>query len=337
MKKRKASSVASFEIEGFKKYFFWTLVLILIVLSFFILRPYIMALVSAFILAYLVKPIYNRLEKRVGKSSAAFFSVLFVVLIIILPLGLLLLSVIQQAHGYFSGGGLQSAFEKISSSSFFEKYNLDYSEAYSQISSTVTVYLKSAAMTIPTFLLMALITLFAMYYILKEWDGLVKSLKKFIPFGDREKVGAEISQITNVIVYGTLLLALLEGVVAAIGFYLLGMEYFLLLAVLVFFFAFIPAIGPAIVWIPLAIYYFLIQDSFMVLGVLAIGLILSIVIDTIIRAKALGSKTRIHPLIMLIGLLGGIAVFGVFGFIIGPLILAYTIEILEEAVKHRGS
>ena len=103
---------------------------------------------------------------------------------------------------------------------------------------------------------------------------------------------------------------------------------------IIFFLAFIPGLGPTIVWAPMAIYYLIVKDYSTMIGVIITGLVLSSFIDTIFRSKILGKRTNLNPFIMLIGILGGIAVFGIFGFIVGPIILIYTIKLLEEALQH---
>ena len=106
-----------------------------------------------------------------------------------------------------------------------------------------------------------------------------------------------------------------------------------LLLFLSFFLAFIPGLGSAIVWVPLAIYYLFFENWFTFIGVVVTGVILSVFVDTILRTKLLGKKSNINPYIMLIGILGGISLFGIFGFIIGPLILIYSLKIIREYLK----
>jgi predicted PurR-regulated permease PerM len=117
-----------------------------------------------------------------------------------------------------------------------------------------------------------------------------------------------------------------------IGFYILGIPMYLVLSFIIFFLTFIPG-GPALVWVPLAIYIIFQRNLFIVIGVLILGIILSYILDTAVRIKILGNKSQINPLIMLIGVLGGIYIFGLFGFIIGPLILSYSLKIIEELIE----
>ncbi|MBI5804365.1 AI-2E family transporter [Candidatus Pacearchaeota archaeon] len=322
--------------EGdYEKYFFWAVVIVLVILSYLILKNYLIALISAFILAYLVRPLFIRIQKPFGKFGAALISIFVVLLILILPIALVLGSALQQAQVYLSGGNFENILGKISSYPLLDKFDIS-PEDFSGKDSIFVSFLTSAVYRAPSFLISVLISLFGMYYILVHWDGLAVRLKDFIPFKDKEEVSRDISRITNVLVYGTLFIAFIEFIVGSLGFYFLGIDSFLLLSLLIFFFAFIPALGPAVVWIPLLIYNLVVKNYFTAGGVLVVGLALSVLIDSVLKAKILGDKSKINPFVMLLGIFGGISIFGIFGFIIGPLVLAYTLEILEEVVKSRN-
>jgi predicted PurR-regulated permease PerM len=333
-KKRRRSSRKVIIRDGTNKYLFWAIFALLLILSYLVLKPYLIALITAFILAYLVRPLNVRLEKRLSKSVAAIVSVFVTIVILVLPVALVAASLVQQIRVYLLEGGLSKIVREASSSFFGDRFKLE-AGALVGVDTPLVDLLASVARFIPSLLIALFITLFGMYYILVNWDALTKTLTRFIPFKNRKEIVKDISEISNIIVYGTLSIALVEFVIAAAGFYLLGIEFYLLLALLAFFLTFIPALGPALVWAPMLIYYLVIGNYYIAIGVAVVGLILSVLVDTILRAKILGDKARINPLVMIVGLLGGIAVFGVFGFIIGPLILLYTIEILKEVSKNK--
>jgi predicted PurR-regulated permease PerM len=129
------------------------------------------------------------------------------------------------------------------------------------------------------------------------------------------------------------IIALLEFVWATTILFFLGVPFSFLLAGLIALFVFIPGLGPAIVWVPLVIYYGLTGQYFVAIAILVMGAVVSFGMDGLLRAKIVGAKANIHPLIMLTGVIGGIAVFGIMGFIIGPLVLSYTIKLSEELLN----
>jgi len=318
------------EQYGLHKVFFWVFVIILLTLSYLILRPYFIALISAFIFAYLVRPLHKFFErKKFPKALSAALSIFVVLLILIVPFVLLVGSVVDQTSTYVNSGSFGVLIDKVSSITGFELNRSVILESGSFVSNLLSSFVSG----VPHLLVSLLVMLFGMFYILYSWDELSVKLKTYIPFKNRDEIVEDVSRITNVLIYGTLLIAFIEFVIAAVGFYFLGIKFYLILASLVFFFAFIPALGPTIVWVPLAIYYFATGQYGIMIGILFMGAVLSLLIDTIVKSRLLGGRAKINPFIMLVGILGGISVFGVFGFIIGPLILAYTVEILSEAAK----
>lgn len=318
------------EKEAINKYLFWAALAILIILSYLIINPFLISLISAFILAYLTKPVFDYLSPKINKKLSAIVCLLLIIIIILLPIGTIIGGTIAQAKNSLDADIIKSFLKDLSSYPLLQKLNLNPQElTKTGIEITISL-LKISASALPSIILSIIITLIAIYYILTNWDILAEKLKNYLPFKDKQKAIKEISQITNALVYGTVLIGLIEFVIAALGFYILGINSYLFLATIIFFFAFIPALGPAVVWIPLAIYYFVIQSYPLAIGVIIIGIILSIGIDGLLKIKLLGKKAEINPLIMLIGILGGIPLFGVFGFIIGPLILIYTIELIED-------
>jgi predicted PurR-regulated permease PerM len=319
--------------ENSKLYVFWATIALLIILSYLIIKPFIIPIISAFILAYLVRPLDKKLSSRMPKQISAIISIFLVLLIILLPLSAILGGITNQAYQFTNENSLSEVLQSISEQPFLNYLNLNLENLSSQVPSFVASIITSAISQLPNILLTILIIFFGMYYILVSWENLSKSLSRYIPFRNKKQVSKEIAKTTNQLIYGTLLIAIIEFIISVPGFYLIGVKPFLLVSALIFFLAFIPGLGPLIVWVPMAIYYLVQGQYITLLGVIALGIILSTLIDTFLRSKILGEKTKLNPFIMLVGILGGIALFGVFGFIIGPLILIYTIKFLEEALS----
>lgn len=318
------------EALKFNKYLFWAVTLLLLVLSFFIIRHFIIALISAFILAYLVKPVYNKLWPKIGKSAASFLCVVFVVFVIVIPFLLIVGELARQIIGSFDRETIRSVLSSISSLPFLDKIDLQTGDFTEKIFSFAFSTATSLIAGLPLIILSIVVTLLGIYYILKNWELLSERIKSYIPFKNKEGLLCDMGRATNRIVYGYALIAIIEFVISFIGFYFSGVEYFILLPALIAILAFVPSAGPMLVWLPVAVYYFLTGSIATGIGVMITGLIISIGIDNLVGPHILGRASKIHPFIMFIGILGGISVFGIIGFIIGPLILVYTLEILEE-------
>jgi predicted PurR-regulated permease PerM len=322
------------EVEShIRKYIFWGIILILIVSSYFIIQPYLIALITSFILAFLVKPVHTLISKRTNQHISAIICILLIIILAILPLATLTTGVVQQAYSSLNDESLRESINQLSNNYILDKINLDINDLRSKITNFLIEDISSYLSYLPSLLLSLLIMITSTYYILTSWNFLADKLDDFIPFSNKAKVVSEIAESTKAIVYGTILVAIIEGLVSLIGFSIINIPNSLLMATLIFFFAFIPGIGPAFVWVPVALYYFLTKAYTQSISVLILGLIISIGIDYLVRTKILGDTSKIHPLVMLVGILGGISIFGIFGFIIGPLILIYTIKFLSESVS----
>ncbi|HIG52169.1 TPA: AI-2E family transporter [Candidatus Pacearchaeota archaeon] len=319
--------------EDLSKYIPVGVIFLLILISFLMIRSFLIPLISAFILAYLLKPVYDKLKLSLPKEISAIICIFIVITLIFAPLIGLISGIVNQASGSLNSGILFSFLKKASETTVFQTLNLDLSLLMNKTIEFLISILTNITLHIPSFIITTVITSFGMYYLLIDWKPFTKKLIKYLPSTDKEALAKDISKITKNLIYGTLLVSLVEFIIALAGFWISGVQYFLLLPTIIAIFAFIPGLGPTIVWVPLFIIELIQQNYFTAIGVLITGLILSIGVDIIFRAKISGRGAKTHPLIILVGILGGISLFGIFGFIIGPLILSYAIEILEEIAE----
>src|SRR3989344_3256063 len=306
-----------------KKYAFWTITVLLIIISLWIIKPFIIAIISAFILAFLIKPVFDKLARNTGKTFASFISIIIVLGILIIPITLIITATLNQADALLAVN-LDDLTNRITNSSFLNTGHIE--KIKSSILSLVITAIEKTLVSIPSLIISILILIIAIHTILVNWDTIARNLKEYMPFKDKNRISGEISSLTKNIVYGYLFIALIEFIIGVIGFYLSGVKAFLILPMLIAILAFIPGLGPGVIWLPTSIYYFVIGSYATGIGVLITGLIISILIETIILAKVIGRNSKISSLVLLIGILGGVPIFGLFGFIIGPLVLIYTIK-----------
>lgn len=322
------------EKEVLQRYAFLVLVVLLLVVSYFILKPFIVALLSAFVLGFLIKPFHSFLSKKIGEKGAAWVCIVLLFLIIFVPFAIVMGALAKQAYGYASSDNFETVLNTI-----FGKIGLNLdAELFNNINREALNFLASLLKPLVTnaisFIIVLFVMFFGLYYVLVKWDYLASELRNFIPFKDKTGIAGDLSAVTKEIVFGTFLIGLIEFAVALVGFYILGINSALLLAALIFFTAFIPAVGPGFIWVPLALYSFVIGNYYVGIGAIILGCLLGVGIDMFLRGVIVGKKTRINPLIMLLGIFGGISLFGLFGFIIGPLILVYAIKFLHEIVNN---
>jgi predicted PurR-regulated permease PerM len=161
---------------------------------------------------------------------------------------------------------------------------LDYVPVLTEkISSYSLSFTYSIIKYIPNLILNLIITIFLTFYFLSDWDNLNKEIKNIIPFKNKEKIIKDFSDTAHNIVFGSLLIAIIEFVISLIGFYLIGINYFIILSCLVAITALIPLIGPGFVWVPLAIIKAIQGNYLAAFLVVILGLILGLGVDFFLR------------------------------------------------------
>jgi len=188
------------------------------------------------------------------------------------------------------------------------------------------------------FMLQLFVTFFVMFYFLRDGEVIYKSVYELLPFEEKIKKIFEkrTEEITKGVIYGRLILGLIQGITAGIGFYIFGVRQPILFTFLAIFFAIIPFIGAWIVWIPVGVNLFIIAGWKIGLMHILYQLIITSQIDNLLTPWIVGKTARMHNLIVLIGMVGGIMAFGIIGLFIGPLILEYMflfIDIYKDYIK----
>ena len=316
-------------------YLFWAVVIGFILLSALMVFPFVSAIISAYILAFLVRPLSVRLRPRFGRTVAALFCIVIVIILIIVPISFISLQILNQVGEVSKGQGITNLIDASAAQPLLKSLNIDPGGLKAWVVATTNGIVNSAIQSIPSFAIGLVITLNAMFYLLCNWGELASHLNRYLPFKNNGKIIAELGRTADAIIRGHGLVSALEAVIAFIGFSLAGVQASLIFAALIFVLAFVPSVGPLLIWGPLALYYFSINQYAVMWGVIMTGLVLLIGIEFIFYTRFVGFRSHIHPFIMLIGVLGGISVFGIFGFIIGPLLLANSIMLIEEAVASR--
>ncbi len=323
-----------------------------------IIKPFFSIIVVSGILAYLCYPLYKLLLKHIKSPTAsAGLVILLLVIILLVPLFLLVVKLTSEsvdayrdAKGYFEADGFSSyceiprlgcgAYESIEP--LAEKYDFDLgsgieSAVFAALSFAVR-YISGLALEIPLFALLFFFTMFLTYYFLKEGKDWLQQIKNRLPLsmGVKRSIITKFSNVMHATIYGAIVLSIIQGVIAIIGYWLLGVPAPILFGLITMIATFIPFIGGAIIWIPISFWMIFQGIStgytvmvFQGLGVFAFGLAIVSTIDNILKPKIVGHKADMHPLLILLGVFGGMAVFGVMGIVVGPVVLALFITSLE--------
>ena len=325
-----------------EKYIKYALILILIILAFIIVKPYLTVIATSLVLAYIAYPLHKKLRKKLSPTLSAVLLTIALFLIIVIPIAIFGNILTNEIMDIYQGYDQKELVATLTETLGFdlEADSLrQVDEAVTDVIAYMVTNVSSYLLSLPQKFINFIIMLFVFFYSFKDGRSILNKITKAIPLDHTysKRVKEKITTTIQSLLYGEIVISVLEGVVGTIGFMILGIGSPVLLGLLVAFVALFPAIGPAIIWFPLTIYFFLIGETLKGVFIGMFGFfILSILLDTITRAKVLGMKGHIHPVIILVGVIGGIATFGIIGLILGPLILVLLQLIFEIYLEQQN-
>jgi predicted PurR-regulated permease PerM len=325
-----------------------------------ILQPFYGAVLWAIVVAVIFGPVNRKLLNSMrGKPNlAASVTVLIVIAMVIVPLAITTASLAQEASNVFgkiqSGEYdfvryLQRVFDALPTWAIglLDRFNLANLSAVRE--TLMSGLMKGGRALAPQalnigmdtfdFMISVAIMLYLLFFLLRDGKSLAEQVKKTIPLRADQKAAlfSRLADVVRATVKGGIFVAVAQGALGGLAFWFFGIHAPLLWAVLMAFLSLLPAIGAGLVWLPVAIY--LLANgavwqgiSLIVFGVLVIGLV-----DNILRPFLVGKETKLPDYVVLISTVGGIEVFGLNGFVIGPLIAAIfmvTWEIFSYPSRH---
>ena len=336
--------------------FFFVLLLVLLYGAFLILSPFLKALTWAAILAVLFYPAYDwLLGVFKGKATlAALTIIVLIALVIVLPgiqiVGFLAEEVvelvksvgaltnsegvetwkrhpwIQWLLGWWSMLGVELAKFK---------FEIDLRKLViqgAQVSSGVVLsQLTGAAQNIFLFVANVLLVLFTLFFFLRDGAAFCYRLRRLLPMDPehQERLFTNIVNAVTAVVHGCLVVAMIQGFLAGLAYWVLGVPYAIVWGVATAFFALLPVGGSTIITIPVTIYLFLQGD--IIRGVLMAIWALGVVggVDNVLKPIFIGTRLKLPMLFLFFGILGGLSVFGALGLILGPVLFALLAAFLD--------
>jgi predicted PurR-regulated permease PerM len=183
-----------------------------------------------------------------------------------------------------------------------------------------------------------------MFFFFMDGKKLFETVKNFLPMKLEHEnyLIHTLKETTDAVVFGQVFIAVLQGVLAALGFWIIGVDHALLLGSFIIFLGVIPFFGPALVWAPLATYFIITGIQLGSLAVLGKGVIIAVfgiavlsAIENLLKPKIIGDKAKLHPALVFLGVIGGLSLFGFIGFFLGPIILAVLFTLIKIYEKEK--
>ncbi len=315
-----------------------------------------LALFVGALLAYTFYPLYKFALKKTGKPTISSFLVCFLVLLmVIIPAGFLIKVLVQES--YF----IYLFFKQKLAVGLFEKCTSEFCKAITEFSQSelVSSQLKEIVRTatnwvigkgsaflinLPRLLMNLFVVFFTLFFFLKDGEDLLKRLHGYFQLhqANYALILNRLREIVHGVVYGYLLVAVIQGIFGALGFFLFGIPSPLFWGVVISFFALIPAIGTGVIWVPASLLLILdgvFQNSTPLIlkgvGLFVYSFLFVGTIDNILRPKLISEKAKIHTAIIMLGIFGGILLFGPIGVMLGPLALSLTAEVMRVYLVER--
>ncbi len=332
--------------EYLKKITTAIILMILIVLSFFLVRPILLSIIMGLILAFIFSPVYDWLYKHFkSKNFSALLICLLLMGFIILPLWFLTPVVIDQSIKIYTSSQqidfvtpLKNFFPELFVS---EQFSAEIgSTIYSFVTKATNSLMNSVSKLIlnfATIFLQLLVVFFILFFVLRDKEELIKYIQSILPFSKEveKKLFKSSKDITVSVLYGQVVIGILQGIVAGIGFFIFNIPNALLLTFFTALAGIFPIIGTALVWVPVVIYLLIAGESFPAVGVAVFGICSSLV-ENMVKPVFISKRTKMNTSLILIGMVGGLLLFGILGIILGPLIIAYLLIVLE-LYRDKGS
>lgn len=309
--------------------------------------PFFAGLVLAVVLATLVRPwhcrmVLPRLRERPSLSAAITTGVLL--LLILLPLtGLAflvgaeaaaLLQWLTAGHGAeTTTAGAQNTLARLAIRMGMDPQTavVFLTEQGRRVAELVVAKTLGFLSGIPGVLLQLGVALFVLFYLLRDGDKFMIAIRRMIPLDPerREEVLARAAEITHATVYGTVVVALVQGTLGGITFRLLGLQAATLWGTIMGVLALIPMVGPPLVWIPTSIYLVITGSVMRGVVLAAIGALVIGTVDNLLRAIFVSGRAEVHSLVVFLSVLGGVFVFGAPGIVVGPVLFVIALIAID--------
>lgn len=338
------------QADGLKNSFFFILLTISTVAFFWLLIDFIMPLFWATTFSILFFPIFRKV-KRVLKgrdSMSSLLTITFILLLVILPAFLIGLAVTKQVTVLYDqylteDVNVQQSYQYVEDNlpgitGFLEEYGMDMERLKSALSSSIVAssrFIASKAYGIGgnviRFFILLFIMIYLLFFFLRDGERLVETFIHVLPLGDQRErlLFSKFSEVLRATIKGTFVIGIIQGTLGGLVFWILGIQSAILWGVLMIILSILPAVGAAIVWVPAAI--ILIISGSWIKGVilLVVGILLIGMIDNFLRPVLVGRDTKMPDYLILLSTLGGLTLFGISGFIIGPVIAVLFLTVWQ--------
>lgn len=334
--------------DQFNTFFLLALLVLVGYATYIIFAPFLVALFLAFIFFHLFKRWFETINKflknRKSLASLATCLIIFVILIIpIIIVSLIIVSEINQLLQNVRSESWQATIQQVINHPLLKSAGFDNSAAakaigdgqFAQAAKSVGNFffdaIRKTYQGTSHFVLMSIIMFFSLYYLFKDGDKIERKMMSLSPLKDAQekKLLDKFISVSKATLMGNLVVAIIQGTLTALIFWIAGISSAAFWGLVTIILSLIPMLGAAAVWLPTGIILLLTGNTWQGIFVLLTGALVISSIDNILRPKLVEGRTSLHPLLVFLSTIGGILVFGITGFIIGPVIVVLMLTLLD--------
>ena len=331
----------------FKNFTFFAALAAVTITFLYLLRPFLYPILWAAIIAGMFYPVYKKINAKIKHANLSSLSTILIILIIIIipvtVIGSLLFK--ESVDLYASLTNNQSSIMNttknvigwIQNNPITDKLNINeqaitdkLTEAATTITNLIFTTAKNITQNSFTFLAMFVIMFYTLFFFLKDGEKLLRRLSHLSPLGEKyeELMYAKFTSTARAVLKGTMVIGIMQGFLTGITFYFVGIQGALVWGIITTFFSVIPGFGSYIIWLPAVLIMFATGNLIPGFIIVGAGAIIS-TIDNVIRPILVGKDAQMHPILILFSTLGGLLMFGISGFVIGPIITALFLSLWE--------
>jgi predicted PurR-regulated permease PerM len=339
------------------KTFLWLVIAISLAFA-WILWPFYGAVLWGTVLAIVFAPLYRRFRALMQRSTpAALATVAVIVLMVILPSTLVMASLVREAssvYAMFKSGevNLAGSFQHVLdvlpawAVGLLDRFGMTdlngIQEVLSAVLGRASQLIATQALNVgqATFELVVrlFVMLYLLFFLLRDGEELFRVIKDAVPLRAEQQrvIFSKFATVVRATVKGTIVVAILQGALGGLMFWFLGIRAALLWAALMALLSLLPAVGSALVWLPVALYLLATGALWQGLVLIAYGVLVIGLVDNLLRPMLVGTDIKMPDYVVLLSTLGGLEIFGMNGIVLGPLIAAMFMVVWDilSASRH---
>ena len=327
--------------ERIELIFQYVLLLIFLALFALLLYPFLFVILFALAIVITTYPLYKKILKAVKKPiMSASLMLLLLTIIVVLPSYLILVklfddgvSFYNQSDSFLENSALHSCqnpicdriqgnLEIIASTVSYRLAN--FSDSLSD--NSLSIFASLSSLGIQIFILYV-----CLFYFYLDRDSFMRTIKNLLPLKThyKEALIEKFRRVCSAVFLDSLLIAILQGTLVGIGFYIFGLPSALIWGIIASFLALLPLIGSGFIWVPGGLFLILTGDYISGIGLLLYGLLIVSMSDNLVRPLLLEKSIHVHPFLILMSIMGGIEIFGFTGIFYGPIIISLLVALVD--------